>query len=113
MAGAPVGDRRSHDRDAAAVARRLGHAAGPLATTDGCLDDDDCVFVFVHVDPASGLTLGRPERWVELTGHFGDPAAASCRGSVEIGDPVLSRDEAVEYCRQKFVATSVREIPAP
>jgi len=54
-------------------------------------------------------------RWIEVTGHFDDPAATSCRYT-----PPPAEDEfysgrlwIVETCRQQFVVTSVRTVEGP
>ena len=54
-------------------------------------------------------------RWVRVTGHFHDPAAATCTVDV-FGDPSLapSTEQAVEICRTSFVVTAIRadDLPA-
>ena len=69
-----------------------------------------CGFEFVHVPPGSGVSLGAPERWVELTGHYGDAAASTCHFT---GTDFNGIGDAVAYCRKNFVATAVRDIAAP
>ncbi|MEO8468679.1 MAG: hypothetical protein ABI573_03310 [Chloroflexota bacterium] len=75
---------------------------------DGCNLEDDCVWIFVHVQPGSGLTLGPPERWVELTGHLDDPVAATCDWT-GVGEPIAT-EAVVPICRARFVATSVSDV---
>jgi hypothetical protein len=69
-----------------------------------------CGFEWVHVQPGSGVNLGASERWVEITGHYGDAASPTCHFTGAdfngIGDPVA-------YCRKSFVATAIHEIAAP
>jgi hypothetical protein len=79
---------------------------------DGCFDDDDCVWIFSHVQPGSGVTLGKRERWVTLTGHFDDPAARTCAWDGQTNSRII-RATAVRMCRDAFVVTSVRNAPAP
>jgi hypothetical protein len=62
------------------------------------------------------LTIDRSwrEQWVEITGHYDDPAAASCDAQPDASeelwhDPV----EVVNQCRARFVITSVRAVPGP
>jgi hypothetical protein len=81
----------------------------------GCYDDWACIFFFPHVRPGSGVVLGPPARWVELTGHFADPTAAACRfvSSAPWRDPSLVGEDPVAVCRDRFVAESVRTISRP
>ena len=78
---------------------------------DGCMSTDGCHWIFLHVRPDSGLKLGPPERWVALTGHLDDPAAATCRWS-GIGEPI-SPDRGVATCRARFVVTALNDAAAP
>ena len=50
---------------------------------------------------------------VELTGHFDDPAAATCRirPSIGSGAQVLPVGEAVATCKQTFVVTHIQILP--
>ena len=54
-------------------------------------------------------------RWVVVTGHFHDPAAANCTVDA-FGDPNLAptTEQAVEICRTSFVVTAIRadDLPA-
>jgi hypothetical protein len=78
---------------------------------DGCVETDDCVWLFVHVRPRSGVTFEEPERWVEVTGHFDDPLARTCAWS-GINDPVTP-ERAVATCHDAFVAVAVQDSAAP
>jgi hypothetical protein len=79
---------------------------------DGCPTDADCVWEWVHVKPSSGVSLGTTERWVELTGHYRDPAAGSCHYAQAGVNPNLIADP-LAWCASHFVVTAVRDIPAP
>jgi hypothetical protein len=66
--------------------------------------------------PAAGETsfADLAGHWVEVRGHFADPAADTCR--VTFGDgasmaPIHS--ESVEICRTSFVVTAIDGVPAP
>jgi hypothetical protein len=64
----------------------------------------------VAVDPiANGGT------WVELTGHFDDPAAATCRYEPAVPELPYWRGQQgiVDNCRQTFVVTDVRAVGGP
>ena len=73
-------------------------------------DSPSCAFEWVHVQPASGVDLGAPERWVEITGHYGDPAASTCHFT---GTDPNGIGDAPAYCKKMFVATGIRDIAAP
>ena len=79
---------------------------------DGCFLADDCFWVFVHIRPGSGVAFTVPERWVEVTGHFDDPVARTCRWDGHTNDPVAPQ-RAVETCRDAFVVTAVRDAAQP
>jgi hypothetical protein len=64
----------------------------------------------VAIDPASGVTMPERGQWLELTGHFDDPAAADC------ADPPSAQDDpgaAVFNCRLQFVLTAVTPASGP
>jgi hypothetical protein len=67
----------------------------------------------VAVDPASGVTLPEPGRWVEVRGHVDDPAAEACR--VVPGAPDAERGgwAQVLQCRSTLVVESMVEVTAP
>lgn len=71
----------------------------------------DCEWLFLHVRPGSGVTLAAPERWVELTGHFSDPVAETCRWNG--AGTEMTPSAVIELCRKQFVVTVVRDVPAP
>ena len=79
----------------------------------GCFSEDDCVWVFVHVSPSGGVTFDLPERWVEVTGHFDDPAAQTCRWDGRTNPPGDTVNQAVDRCRDEFVVTAVHATAAP
>ncbi len=64
----------------------------------------------VMIDPAHPVTAPNPGTEVELTGHFDDPAAATCRISPLPGafGRVRPRAQSVALCRQAFVAEAIR-----
>ncbi len=80
---------------------------------EGCFSEDDCVWVFVHVRPTGGVAFALPERWVEVTGHFDDPAAATCRWDGRSNPPGDTLQQAVDRCRDAFVVTAVRDTADP
>jgi hypothetical protein len=67
----------------------------------------------VMIDPAHPVTVPPQEgTHVEATGHFDDPAAATCRVFPVPGafGPVAPRMQTVAICERAFVATSVRAL---
>jgi hypothetical protein len=54
------------------------------------------------------------EHWVEVTGHFDDPAAASCRVEPVVAEEIYyDAAEVVNQCRGRFVITSVTVVRSP
>ncbi|HSM37705.1 MAG TPA: hypothetical protein VK838_00085 [Candidatus Limnocylindrales bacterium] len=56
------------------------------------------------------------QAWVQVTGHYADPAAESCSwdtSSGEAGYYHASLRQAVESCRQRFVITAVMVVDGP
>jgi len=55
------------------------------------------------------------DHWVELAGHFDDPAASQCRWVPDLhGDQVLySAQSVINSCRQQFVVTRIRVVSGP
>ncbi len=54
-------------------------------------------------------------KWLELTGHFDDPASATCRTTPSIEEELYyaGRQSVVDTCRQQFVVTSVAPVEGP
>lgn len=54
-------------------------------------------------------------RWLEITGHFDDPEAASCRWTPTLADEYWysGTDDIVASCRARFVVTAMREVNGP
>jgi hypothetical protein len=53
--------------------------------------------------------------WVQATGHFDDPASASCRWTPTTADEAwyTGTDDVVAGCRARFVITSIHRIDGP
>jgi hypothetical protein len=68
----------------------------------------DSALLKVMINPATGVTMPARGQWVEVVGHFDDPAAHDCvlanEGDV-FGD--------VLTCRTEFVAESVNPVAGP
>jgi hypothetical protein len=67
----------------------------------------------VMIDPAHPVVVPEVGQHVELTGHFADPASASCRIWPHDGafGPVVPRAQTVALCRQAFVVSGIRSLP--
>jgi len=69
----------------------------------------------VVLDPALKTDPAWKETWVDVTGHFDDPAARECQ-SPPRGEEELyygGRQQVVDGCRQQFVVTAVTPVPGP
>ena len=67
----------------------------------------------VRINPAHPVQVPAAGTYVELTGHFADPAAATCRIYSYPGafGPVAPRGRTVAFCEQTFVLTGIRTLP--
>jgi hypothetical protein len=80
----------------------------PLVVQDG-------YFTQARLAPTLALNAGWASHWLEVTGHFDDPASVTCRW---YPDPASSGIVAVpqsiiDQCRQEFVVTAVRVVSGP
>ena len=66
-----------------------------------------------RIDPAHPVTVPAPGTHVEVSGHFDDPAAATCRVFPNPGaiGPVLPNAQTIAICRQAFVVSTLRTLP--
>lgn len=65
---------------------------------------------YVSIDPASGISMPPRGQWVEVVGHFDDPAADGCAQVAELADSDPGAE--VFNCRLQFVLNSVTPAPA-
>ena len=67
----------------------------------------------VKINPAHPVKVPAAGTYVELTGHFADPAAATCRIYSNPGafGPVVTKGRTVAVCEQTFVLTAIRTLP--
>ena len=80
--------------------------------SDGCFADDDCRWIFLFAEHPETLPL-EPDRWVVITGHFDDPAAATCYWEENPISPPRTTTEAIGQCRQHFVVTEMADASPP
>ena len=62
------------------------------------------------LDPGSGVTMPAPDQWVEIVGHFDDPAAAACPEVAQVDAGTTAADEVVLQCRAQLVVDSVTSL---
>lgn len=82
----------------------------------GCGSTPECPWIFVHFAPHSTLSLGTKGRWVKLTGHFNDPAAATCHYVYPSDWPAtdhLPDSDAQHWCAGGFVVEQIETTAAP
>lgn len=86
----------------------------PLVPDRWCIEDTDCLWMHLTSPDASELPL-TPDRWVTITGHVDDPAAATCHWTGPEGtySRPLTRVEAVALCRSHFVVTAIEDAAPP
>lgn len=91
------------------------YETGPIGPDGSCemASGRECAWFIWHIDPALGLELSGPPRWLIVKGHLDDPAAETCRYVYpEDWTDVRADDaEAVETCRQQFVIVAFRDAP--
>jgi hypothetical protein len=65
----------------------------------------------VSIDPASGITMPERGQWLEVVGHYDDPAAQGCDETADLnGDVERSPDAVVLMCRALLVVESVSPV---
>lgn len=86
-----------------------GSGGWDQCTGDGC----SSILLYDASDPP--WALGAGDRWVEVTGHLGDPAAEQCYWEYGVPSPeaTLPIEDARADCRTRFVLTEMHEVPAP
>jgi hypothetical protein len=70
-------------------------------------DEVGSTWLTVAVDPSSGVILPAPGRWVEVSGHLDDPAAAACSVVPGAPDAELGAWAQVLQCRSTLVIDSI------
>lgn len=80
---------------------------------------DETGWFYYRIDPASGLAPPDVHQWVEVTAHYDDPAAETCRvgpdSSTDTADerPWFDPDYVVVACRERLVVTSITPVSGP
>ena len=71
-------------------------------------------FMSVAVSPADEASFADLDRrWVEVRGHFADPAAETCRVTDGAPPTAPTGPQAIEICMTSFVLTAIQPVPAP
>ena len=65
----------------------------------------------LSIDPASDVVMPERGTWVEVVGHFDDPASSQCAEAT--GEGSFGPELTVFYCRIQFVPTSVTAVSGP
>jgi hypothetical protein len=97
----------------------LGDLSPPGSVMASSLFDQPCEspcemrFFFVYVNPATNLRFEADGQWVIITGHRNDPAAETCTYDGSGGPISLTAEEIRQWCRDRFVLTSVRAATPP
>jgi hypothetical protein len=73
------------------------------------IDDGDWSWLEAILDPSLRYRPGWEGHWVTVTGHFDDPAAATCRMEPRLEEELWypGHAQVVRDCRGRFVVTSV------
>jgi hypothetical protein len=82
----------------------------------GCLmGSPGCIWMNFVIDPAAGLVVKGPARWVMATGHRNDPAAEQCHWTYPPDWTQERYDDAdaVAICREAFVLDTLLNATAP
>ncbi len=83
-----------------------GWLAGPYVTNPLWVEYPTSSVVELRFAPDSGITPPDQGSVVRVTGHFSDPASASCR--IATGDPIAVDAMTAElYCRERFVVDAI------
>lgn len=82
----------------------------------GCGSNPICEWTFLHVAPGSSIMFNARGRWVQVTGHLNDPAAATCHyvyGPDPSQTELLPDSDAQHWCASSFVLEQVEVTTAP
>jgi hypothetical protein len=89
----------------------VGWLVCPSGNGLGADDSESGDRLTVSVDPASGVEMPERGQWVEVTGHFDDPAAQRCG---EVAEQMSSDAGSLVFnCRLQFVLSEVTPTSAP
>jgi len=86
---------------------------GPALSYNGLVTSESALFgsgIEVVINPASGVTMPPRGRWLEVVGHFDDPAARDC---TPLGGGDQDPVRVVLTCRSELVAESVNPVAGP
>ncbi|HEX5578655.1 MAG TPA: SH3 domain-containing protein [Candidatus Limnocylindria bacterium] len=80
------------------------------------IDTADWGTIDAVLDPSlRDRAADHPSRWVEVTGHYDDPAAITCRWTPPVSEEMWfsGTADAVATCRARFVVTAVHRASGP
>jgi hypothetical protein len=80
----------------------------PFVTANG-------YYTSARLAPTVGWNKAWPRHWLQVTGHFDDPASRTCRWYPDPtgGGFVAIPHSTIDQCRQEFVVTAVRVVSGP
>jgi hypothetical protein len=67
----------------------------------------------INLDPDGGVTMPQRGQWIEIDGHFDDPAAQGCDEAAAMADDTDDPDQIVLACRAELVVESARPVNGP
>lgn len=74
---------------------------------------DGGVGLKVNFDPDGDVTMPERGQWIEIVGHFDDPAAQGCDEAAAMADDTDDPDQIVLACRAELVVESARPVNGP
>jgi hypothetical protein len=88
---------------------------GPNQVYLAPIESNDYGFQHALLDPSLALEPSPTNAWVEVTGHFDDPAAGGCRYTPAAEDEAyyMGRAATITACRLQFVITSLEVVDGP
>jgi hypothetical protein len=69
--------------------------------------------IHVNLDPSGHVAMPERGQWVELVGHFDDPAAQGCDEAASLVRGAGSSERVVLYCRAELVVDGVTPVDGP
>jgi hypothetical protein len=74
---------------------------------------DSGIGLHVNLDPSNDVTMPTRGTWVEIVGHFDDPAADGCAEAATLSGDDQDPDQIVLACRAELVVDSVTAVRGP
>lgn len=93
----------------------LAHSFSPGTILAVGATDEEFASWQLSVRIPPGIEVPAPPGWVEIAGHYRDPASASCVSRPQKGypNPLASHASMQRLCRERFVVESIVEVAGP